>query len=231
MAHNFRNAGIAGLSIAVLCGAAQSPPAADAAKTTSASSLKRANFRTETTSRDAQRLADWVLVNADNKALPFIVIDKVAAKAYVFYNTGLLRGAAPVLLGLARGDDSVPGIGERRLATIKDSERTTPAGRFEAALGHDFDQDILWVDYASALSLHRVIVGNPKDRRHARLASPTPLDNRVSYGCINVPVSFYNNIVEPIFRNTVGIVYILPETKSLEEVFPIGLRRPFRPGD
>ena len=155
------------------------------------------------------------------------IIDKVKAKVFVFDRQSALVGAAPALLGLGRGDDTVPGIGQRRLATIRPAERTTPAGRFEAALGNDFDQDILWVDYDSALSLHRVIVGNPADRRHARLASPTPLDNRVSYGCINVPTKFYDSVVAPVFKGTVGIVYILPETKPIEAVFAIhGARVP-----
>jgi len=66
-----------------------------------------------------------------------------------------------------------------------------------------------------------VIVGNPKDRRHARLTSPTTLDNRISYGCINVPAQFYDAVVAPAFKGTVGIVYILPETKQLGAVFAI----------
>ncbi len=53
------------------------------------------------------------------------------------------------------------------------------------------------------------------------LASPTPLDNRISYGCINVPVNFYNDLVIPAFMGTVGIVYILPENTTIEEVFAI----------
>ena len=31
---------------------------------------------------------------------------------------GRLRGAAPALLGLARGDDTIPGIGDRKLSDI-----------------------------------------------------------------------------------------------------------------
>ncbi|TGX52902.1 L,D-transpeptidase [Sphingomonas gei] len=183
------------------------------------------DFGAEAASKEARRIANWIVDSHDNQALPFIVIDKVSAKVFVFDGDGRIRGAAPALLGMGRGDDTVPGIGQRKLATIKPAERTTPAGRFEASLGNDFDQDILWVDYDSALSLHRVIQGNPKDRRHARLASPTPLDNRISYGCINVPVHFYDAIVAPAFQGTVGIVYILPETKSLEAVFALG-RKP-----
>ena len=163
----------------------------------------------------------WVTSSGDNQGLPFVIVDKVNAKVFVFDRRGGLRGAAAALLGLAHGDESVPGIGHRKLATIKPGERTTPAGRFKAALGHDFEQDILWIDYDAALSMHRVIVGNPKDHRAERLASPSPLDNRISYGCINVPASFYDGIVVPAFTATVGIVYILPETKPLRDVFPV----------
>jgi hypothetical protein len=172
------------------------------------------------------KVADWATVSGDNRGLPFIVIDKAGARVFVFDRRGRILGAAPALLGLGRGDDSIAGIGQRRLATIRPEERTTPAGRFEAALGNDFDQDILWIDYDTALSLHRVILGNPKDRRYARLASPTPTDNRISYGCINVPAIFYDTIVAPAFKGTVGIVYILPETRPVESVFAMRAATP-----
>ncbi len=178
-----------------------------------------ADFGTSAVSNDARAVANWVIASGDNRGLPFVIIDKVAAKVFVFDPRGGILGAAPALLGLGRGDDSVPGIGQRRLAAIRPEERTTPAGRFEAALGNDFDQDILWIDYETALSLHRVITGRPADRRHARLASPTPRDNRISYGCINVPARFYDMVVAPAFKGTVGIVYILPETRPIESVF------------
>jgi hypothetical protein len=178
-------------------------------------------FGSETASADVHRTADWIAASGDNRELPFMIVDKREAKVFLFDARSRILGAAPALLGLGRGDDSVAGIGHRRLAAIAPAERTTPAGRFESALGHDLEQDVLWIDYDAALSLHRVIVGNPSDHRHERLASATPLDNRISYGCINVPASFYDGIVVPAFRGTVGIVYILPETRALGEVFPI----------
>ena len=178
-------------------------------------------FGGEVASRDVQRMADWVAASSDNRGLPFLIVDKRNAKVFVFDAHSRVLGAAPALLGLGRGDDSVPGIGQRRLATMAPAERTTPAGRFEAALGNDLEQDVLWIDYGAALSLHRVIVGKPSDHRRERLASPTPLDNRITYGCINVPVSFYDSVVVPAFKGTVGIVYILPETKTLGAVFAI----------
>jgi hypothetical protein len=180
-----------------------------------------ARFGRETVSADARETANWVTASQDNHTLPFIVIDKVNAVVFAFDGTGLLRGTAPALLGMARGDNSVPGIGQRKLATITPAERTTPAGRFQASLGRDFEQDILWIDYDAALSLHRVIVGRRIDNRAGRLASVTPSDNRISYGCVNVPPSFYDGVVKSLFTGTVGIVYILPETKPLRSVFAI----------
>ena len=180
---------------------------------------ERARFQGQPASRAARQVADWVVASDDNRGLPFVVVDKVNAEVFVFDDEGLLRGAASALLGRARGDDSVAGIGSRRLATIRPEERTTPAGRFVASLGHDFEQDILWVDFDAALSLHRVIKGDPNDHRLQRLASPSPLDRRISYGCINVPVTFYEQVVVPAFTNSNGIVYILPEVKSIRDVF------------
>ena len=79
------------------------------------------------------------------------------------------------------------------MADIKPSERTTPAGRFEVEPGRNTQgEDIIWVDYDVAVSMHRVRTANKKDRRLERLATPTVSDNRISYGCINVPEQFYN---------------------------------------
>jgi len=181
---------------------------------------RRANFLQESASRDARHVADWVVDSGDSRGMPFAIIDKADAKVFAFDADGRLRGAAAALLGLARGDDTVPGIGERKLSSIRPDERTTPAGRFVAALGRNMHgEDVLWVDYESALSLHRVITGNPKDHRAQRLATPTPLDNRISFGCINVPKEFYESVVSKIFAGTNGIVYILPETRSPGKVF------------
>ncbi|WP_052507740.1 hypothetical protein [Sphingomonas hengshuiensis] len=189
---------------------------------TQAAPRAQVEFSGQVASNDTQRLANWVAASGDHRGLPFVIIDKAGAMVFVFDAQAKIRGAAPALLGLARADDEVAGIGARALATIKPAERTTPAGRFEAALGHDLKQDLLWIDYDAALSMHRVIAGKPSDRRHARLASPTPLDNRISYGCINVPARFYDSVIMPLFKGTVGIVYILPETRPIEAVFAMG---------
>ena len=181
---------------------------------------KRANFGREPKSPDTRRVADWIVNSGDNRGMPFVIVDKTDAKVFVFDAEGRLRGAAPALVGLARGDDSVPGIGDRKLSDIRPEERTTPAGRFVASLGYNFHgKDVLWVDYDGAVSLHRVVSAKASERRLERLATPTPLDNRISYGCINVPAKFYNTVVSPTFAKTRGIVYVLPETRSNKEIF------------
>ena len=182
--------------------------------------LKRADFAQEPASPEARGIADWVLDSRDNHGLPFVIVDKAQAKVFVFTPDGRLSGSASALLGLSLGDDAVPGIGTRKLSTIRPEERTTPAGRFVASLGRNLrGAEILWIDYGIALSMHRVITSNAKERRAQRLLSPSLLDKRISYGCINVPVKFYEKVLSPAFKASSGIVYVLPETRSAHEVF------------
>ncbi len=168
-----------------------------------------------------QQLKSWVLATGDNQGLPFVLIDKVNAHVFAFSRDGLLLGDAPVLLGLARGDIAPADIGDRPLSAIGPEDRITPSGRYVAGIGDNLTgKNVLWIDYDGALSLHRVVTGRAADRRMQRLASPTAEDNRISYGCVNVPVAFFEETIEPAFSGTAGIVYILPETLSMAEVFP-----------
>jgi len=179
-----------------------------------------ADFLAEVPSPDARLVADFVAASGDNDGIEFFLIDKKFARLYVFDADARLLATSPVLLGSAKGDDSVPGIGLRPLSAVRPSERTTPAGRFVAQRGHNTNgEDVVWVDYDAAVSMHRVRTANVKDRRLERLATPTVDDNRISYGCINVPAAFYNANVKPVFANRRAIVYVLPEVKSVQQVF------------
>ncbi len=176
-------------------------------------------FKSESASRRTRDMADWVIGTGDNQGLPFAIIDKVNAKVYAFNRNGRLYEAAPVLLGLAKGDFSTPGIGNKPLSKIPPSERTTPAGRFVAMMGrNNKGKEILWVDYGESLSLHAVVRGTVRDRRAERLASPTSKDNRISFGCINVPKPFFRNVIQDKFSGTKSVVYIMPETKKFKRM-------------
>jgi hypothetical protein len=168
-------------------------------------------------SQKTREMADWVVSSKDNRNMPFAIVDKVNAKVHAYGADGKPYGEAPVLLGLTKGDHTVPGIGNKSISQIAPAERTTPAGRFDAVMGlNQKGKEILWLDYEQALSMHAVIKGTPRERRAQRLASPTPLDNRISYGCINVPVPFFQQVIQSNFSGSGGIVYILPETRQFK---------------
>ena len=165
-------------------------------------------------------LAGWVVAAKDNQGYPFAVIDKAAAQILVFGGDGRLRGAAPGLFGSATGDHSAPGVAGLALREIPGRDRTTPAGRFVGGFGPSIDAGrVLWVDYDSAVSMHPTATDVPAERRAERLASPSPDDNRITHGCINVSPEFYERVVRPTFERG-GVFYILPDVAPLAETFP-----------
>lgn len=185
-----------------------------------APSVRLADFRGEDPSPEARLVANWAAATRDHKKHAFVLIDKKDARVYVFSPDGKLQDSAPALLGSAHGDDSFPGIGDKPLSAIRPEEKTTPAGRFVAEPGRNTNnEDIVWVDYDAAVSMHRIRPTVARERRLERLASLTTDDNRISFGCINLPVRFYEDVLSPTVQKYGAIVYVLPEVKSAHEVF------------
>ena len=222
---------VAGLALAVPAPArtveavrpAKSQPAKSRPAKPKASQPKKTDAAFEVSqSAAATRVADWIAASGDNGSLPYIIIDKPNASLFLFDATGKARGQAPVLIGVALGDDATPGVGSKNLAEIGPAEKTTPAGRFLAKYGVAAgNQKVLWVDYANSVALHGIPAGaSKKERRRQRMQSPTSDDNRITFGCINVPDAFYARSVRPLFQRKGGYVYILPDTKPIEAVFP-----------
>jgi hypothetical protein len=187
----------------------------------SADEFAAGGAQTPPLSADAMRISDWVTISGDNGGLPFVIVDKVDAAIFVYGPDGRLQGAAPALVGLEPGDDSVSGVGDLKLSQVSPDMRTTPAGRFLAGFGPaSGGRTVLWVDYADSISLHPVVTNNPREHRLERIQSSAPEDHRITYGCINVPATFYDDVVMKAFAGGAGVVYILPDTRPLEEVFP-----------
>jgi hypothetical protein len=179
-----------------------------------------ADFGAEPASDAARLVANRVVITHDNGGLGFIVIDKKNARLHVFDAQAVLRGSSPVLLGSALGDDSVEGIGTRPINQVRPQERTTPAGRFMAERGHNTNgEDIVWVDYDAAVSMHRVRTHDDSEQRLQRMATSAVDDNRISYGCINIPAVFYDAHVKSLFATRQAMVYVLPDVKDLRQVF------------
>lgn len=179
-----------------------------------------ADFVSEQPSPEVRQIANWVMASRDHRGMSFVIVDKRHVRVFVFQPNGQLSGATPALMGSAIGDDSVSGIGDREMSAILPHERTTPAGRFVSLPGvNSLGEDIVWVDYQAAVSMHRVRAKEPRERRLERLASATLDDNRISFGCINLPVEFYDTVVKPALGAARGVVYVLPETRPLQAVF------------
>lgn len=187
---------------------------------TPAATIRAADFGRAPASIDARRVADWIAASGDNGGHAFVIVDKKAAVLYVFDATARLQDTSRVLLGAAVGDHTVPGIGDRPIEEVRPEDRTTPAGRFFARPGYNANgEDVIWVDHAAAVSMHRVRLTDPRERRLERLATPDIADKRISYGCINVPARFYEQQLKPLFAGRGAPVYVLPEVETLQTVF------------
>ena len=169
---------------------------------------------------DVVQVANWVSSTRNHGKKAFVLIDKKNAQLYVFDPRGKLKDHTPVLLGKAVGDDSAPGIGSKPLSQIKEEEKTTPAGRFLAATGkNNHGEDIIWIDYKAAVSMHRLRKVSAEERRAERMETPESDDNRISNGCVNVPPGFYNGVLRPSVRKYGAYIYVLPETRTPEQTF------------
>jgi len=183
-----------------------------------------ADFGTERPSDEARYAADWAFDSGDHQGQPFAIVDKRAARIYVFDDAGdgkrRLLGASLVLIGLASGDFAVPDIAQRTPASLRPDERTTPAGRFDSEPGHnDKGEAIVWVDYDASFAIHRLRPAPPSERRAERLASTDAAEHRISYGCVVVPGEFYDSVIATSLGKRRGVVYVLPETRSAREMF------------
>lgn len=170
----------------------------------------------------AARVAAWVTASGDNHGLPWVVVDKINAALFLYSAAGAPLAAEPVLVGIALGDDASPGVGSKKLADLGPAEKTTPAGRYLAKFGLPVaGERVLWVDYATSVAMHPIPAdAASREQRRARMLSPEVEDNRITFGCINVPRAFYGAKLRPMFRKRGGYVYVLPDTKTLEEAFP-----------
>jgi hypothetical protein len=195
-------------------------PAAVAPTAVAPEPVRRADFRGQTASPEVVHIADWSVRAADHKAFPFIIVDKVNARAYAFDRHGSLLESTPVLVGMGVGDRFPREVLDIDMYQTKPSQRVTPAGRYFAEEGLNLDRErVLWVDYDAGIALHKLPKKFTKQRRQERIVSPDPKVHRITYGCINVPPGFYDRVVRDHFRARGGFVYVLPDTLPLNAFF------------
>lgn len=152
-----------------------------------------------------------------------VVLDKNNAELLVI-DKGEVVMRSPALYGKGKGED------------VSNDPNTTPAGIFALR-----EYSVSTRDYAGGLALGFLNTKNSsyiihptyqrlrEQRRDERLASPTPDDNAISFGCVNVPYDFYNSMTAYLKGKTTvrlsqaGYVtalprfVVLPKVQSLSE--------------
>ncbi len=215
-----RIGGDAGRALVVAAASACALAATPALATPEQGPLTSAMRAGAATSADIRQAAQWVVDAGDNRGRPFAIVDKRAAQLVVFEADGRLAGAASALLGSASGDDAAPGLGALDPADIPPADRTTPAGRFASEPGRNLEGEaVVWFDYDAGLAIHRLRPGRSQKPRERSLASASPDDNRVSLGCVVVAPAFFDAVVQPLLGRRHGVVYVLPESRPVAEVF------------
>ncbi len=167
-----------------------------------------------------QRFVAWVAASGDNNGLPFVIIDKNRGRHLRLRPGGRLDRTEAALVGAALGDDFDAGHRRPRAPHHKAGRAHHPrrslrrrlwpgAGQGKGLVGRLLDRRLL----------HAVITTNPSERRLQRLQSPAPEDNRITFGCINVSAEFYKTVVSATLTDR-AIVYVLPDSKPVAQVFP-----------
>lgn len=136
----------------------------------------------------------------------YFFLDKHAAKFYII-ESGKIILSSDAIFGRGRGED------------IKTDSNVTPAGVFnfdEKSLRNStyFGSFLIFTrrphsnpryeDYIYAI--HSTYKGNPKEHREQRYATPTPLDNAISAGCINLPEHAYKELLNFYHRTGYSII-------------------------
>ena len=171
-------------------------------------------------SADARYVEHWIHQKGDDHGRPFVIVDKKAARIFVFAAGGALVGASPTILGLSRGDVPVPGAGQKDPSRLLPYERKTPAGRFESQPGRNLHgEEVVWVDYDTGIAIHRVRPGASQQQRMKSLSDTDVNERRLSLGCVVVPESFFLSVVLPTMGHGHGTVYVLPEDGPVQALF------------
>ena len=145
----------------------------------------------------------------DNQGKQFIVADKQAGTLTMYTASGQQITSTPTLFGKTKGDSV--------------SSKNTPSGRFEtkqanvSTEGYGGSAQVLTQNGqnlqlgGSSYAIHRVYTKYASENRQGRLDTPTATDNRISLGCINVPVDFYDTYLN---SDQATVVYVMPETDA-----------------
>lgn len=173
-------------------------------------------------SSDAAYALKWVRARRDNRDRAFAIVDKKEGKIYIFDRRGHLVGTSPALVGKAAGDVDGPGVGHLEVSQLTTEQRKTPAGRFNSLPAAGRAAEIIWFDYDAGLAIHQLTSDSTYVPRMSRLQSSNLAERRITAGCVAVPVEFFAKVVRPVLGPRAAVVYVLPDTRPINDLFPPG---------
>ena len=105
------------------------------------------------------------------------------------------------------------------LYVVDGSARLTGASirSFESA-----GDNVVWLNYAAAVELCSVEIIDPLQRRPERIATSKTSEKRLSNGCSNVPVAFFDAVATPALGHARGMLYGSPALTPSRQVFLAG---------
>ena len=134
-----------------------------------------------------------------------------------------------MILGATRGE--LPNTADPDLEKLKsryEQTTTTPAGRYEIGYEYANEEDsalykgrTLHIFGSDHLAIH-VIYPLEYEARMAAINTPTLDDNRMSWGCGNVPNSFWTNCITPYVER--GSRYTIIITPDYQDINTLNLR-------
>ena len=144
------------------------------------------------TTRATQRRP--VIVSADHAAAPRSPSSTSATRACMCsMPRAASRARRPALLGLAPGDTAIADIAQRRPASLAPLRAQHAGGPVRVATGAQRQAARRSSGSTTRRRSRSIGCGRHRlaEHRAERLASATPDDNRITLGCIVVPVAFY----------------------------------------
>lgn len=132
----------------------------------------------------------------DQSKLPKIIADKRNGKISVIFPDTNKTIETPALFGKKKSDILNMEVYKDRSIP---NDFVTPAGIFfiKKMFSHRLNEPMLvFIEGQDRVaSIHPLWMGNPKQDRAGRLRSPSPDDNRVTGGCINVDPDFFYKVL------------------------------------
>lgn len=142
----------------------------------------------------------------------YIIVDKPSATLFVVGSDKKLISQMPVLLGQTKGETPNRADPESDIAI----EATTPAGKYTMGrLGINDEDQVLYkgkifsIYGSKGLRVH-ITYPLEKEKRMKALNTPTPNDNRLSWGCINIGEEMWTKL-EGNIKDRGTCMFITPD--------------------